>query len=130
MRSVGVEEELLLLDDSGQPRALSSAVLHSARRDCAATAEVFEAELQRQQVGATECVGRIEALGPDTEGLTIGERVVNVAIPAVPGPPVASTWQEYLVADTRRLLPVPDHSSDSDACQPDGRGLHRRPGRH
>jgi NADPH:quinone reductase-like Zn-dependent oxidoreductase len=30
---------------------------------------------------------------------------------------VAGTWQEYLVADTRRLLPVPDHLSDSSACQ-------------
>ncbi|MEU6088093.1 zinc-dependent alcohol dehydrogenase family protein [Streptomyces sp. NPDC047085] len=67
--------------------------------------------------GNMECVGRIEALGPDTEGLKIGERVVCVAIPAVPGPPVAGTWQEYLVADTRRLLPIPDHLSDSDACQ-------------
>ncbi|MGW1725438.1 zinc-dependent alcohol dehydrogenase family protein [Streptomyces sp. NPDC002306] len=67
--------------------------------------------------GHMECVGHIEALGPDTKGLRIGERVVNVAIPAVPGPPVAGTWQEYLVADTRRLLPVPDRLSDSDACQ-------------
>ncbi|MEU4091527.1 zinc-dependent alcohol dehydrogenase family protein [Streptomyces sp. NPDC026673] len=67
--------------------------------------------------GNMECVGRIEALGPDTEGLKVGERVVNVAIPAVPGPHVAGTWQEYLVADTRRLLPVPDHLGDSEACQ-------------
>ncbi|MGW4093662.1 zinc-dependent alcohol dehydrogenase family protein [Nocardia sp. NPDC004750] len=56
-----------------------------------------------------ECVGRIEALGPDTEGLQIGERVVTVG--------VTGTWQEYLVTDTRRLLPVPDHLSDSSACQ-------------
>ncbi|MGW6605264.1 zinc-dependent alcohol dehydrogenase family protein [Streptomyces sp. NPDC055036] len=67
--------------------------------------------------GYMECVGRIEALGPDTEGLKIGERVVAVTVPAVPGPPVAGSWQEYLVADTRRLLPVPDHLSDSSACQ-------------
>ncbi len=67
--------------------------------------------------GHMECVGRIEALGPDTEGLKIGERVVAVAVPAVPGPHVAGTWQEYLVADTRRLLPVPDHLNDSSACQ-------------
>ncbi|MET8805496.1 zinc-dependent alcohol dehydrogenase family protein [Streptomyces sp. NPDC004546] len=67
--------------------------------------------------GNMECVGRIEALGPNAEGLKIGERVVNAAIPAVPGPHVAGTWQEYLVADTQRLLPVPDHLSDSDACQ-------------
>jgi NADPH:quinone reductase-like Zn-dependent oxidoreductase len=68
--------------------------------------------------GHMECVGRIEVLGPDTDGrLEIGERVVTAAVPAVPGLHVAGTWQEYLVADTRRLLPVPDHLSDSDACQ-------------
>ncbi|GGN49328.1 alcohol dehydrogenase [Streptomyces kronopolitis] len=68
--------------------------------------------------GQMECVGRIEALGPDTEGLKIGERVVAAAVPAMPGPPqVTGTWQEYLVADTQRLLPVPDHLSDSRACQ-------------
>lgn len=64
-----------------------------------------------------ECVGRIEALGPNTEGLKSGERVVAVAVPAVPGPHMAGTWQEYLVADMRRLLPVPGHLSDSSACQ-------------
>ncbi|MFF1763923.1 hypothetical protein [Streptomyces sp. NPDC058249] len=62
-------------------------------------------------------MGCIEALGSDTEGLKIGERVVAFAIPAVPGPRVAGTWQEYLVADTHRLLPVPDRLSDSTACQ-------------
>ncbi|MFJ4984009.1 zinc-dependent alcohol dehydrogenase family protein [Streptomyces sp. NPDC088732] len=67
--------------------------------------------------GHMECVGRVEALGPDTEGPAVGERVVVAAVPAVPGPPVAGTWQEYLVADTRRLLAVPDGLSDSSACQ-------------
>ncbi len=67
--------------------------------------------------GHMECVGRIDALGPATEGLKAGERVVVAAVPAVPGPPVAGTWQEYLVADTRRLLSVRDHLSDSSACQ-------------
>ncbi|MER5517256.1 zinc-dependent alcohol dehydrogenase family protein [Streptomyces sp. NPDC002763] len=67
--------------------------------------------------GHMECVGRIEALGPDTEGLRTGERVVAVAVPAVPGPQVSGTWQEYLVADAHRLLPVPDLLSDSSACQ-------------
>ncbi|MET8767911.1 zinc-dependent alcohol dehydrogenase family protein [Streptomyces sp. NPDC004658] len=67
--------------------------------------------------GHMECVGRIEALGPGTEGLKIGERVVVAAVPAVPGPQMAGTWQEYLVAATHRLLPVPHHLSDSSACQ-------------
>ncbi|KMS91246.1 NADPH:quinone reductase [Streptomyces regensis] len=67
--------------------------------------------------GNMECVGRIADLGPRTEGLEIGERVVVAAIPAVPGPPVAGTWQEYLVADTHRLLSAPDQLSNSSACQ-------------
>jgi NADPH:quinone reductase-like Zn-dependent oxidoreductase len=56
-----------------------------------------------------ECVGRVQALGPGTDGFNIGERVITVG--------VAGTWQEYLIADTRRLLPVPDHLSDSTAAQ-------------
>ncbi|MEV6763691.1 alcohol dehydrogenase catalytic domain-containing protein [Streptomyces sp. NPDC051105] len=43
--------------------------------------------------GHMECVGRIEALGPDTEGLEIGERVVAVAVPARGWPvPGRNTW--------------------------------------
>ncbi|MGW5277957.1 zinc-binding dehydrogenase [Streptomyces collinus] len=30
---------------------------------------------------------------------------------------MTGTWQEYLVTDTHRLLPVPDYLSDSSACQ-------------
>ncbi|MFD8567929.1 glutamate--cysteine ligase [Streptomyces sp. NPDC059639] len=48
MRSVGVEEELLLVDrDSGEPRALSSAVMAVAAKEGAAD---FEAELHREQL--------------------------------------------------------------------------------
>ncbi|MYY13469.1 YbdK family carboxylate-amine ligase [Streptomyces sp. SID4919] len=51
MRSVGVEEELLLVDAvSGEPRALATAVLAAAARESAGGGEVFEAELHRQQL--------------------------------------------------------------------------------
>ncbi|WP_445398390.1 glutamate--cysteine ligase [Streptomyces sp. LE64] len=51
VRSVGVEEELLLVDAvSGEPRALATAVLAAAVREAAGGEEVFEAELHRQQV--------------------------------------------------------------------------------
>ncbi|WP_228983965.1 glutamate--cysteine ligase [Streptomyces sp. DH12] len=51
MRSVGVEEELLLVDGrTGEPRALSAAVLAAASRDPQGNEEVFESELQRQQL--------------------------------------------------------------------------------
>ncbi|MFD3326903.1 glutamate--cysteine ligase [Streptomyces sp. NPDC058701] len=58
MRSVGVEEEMLLLDaDSGEPLALSGAVLAAADRSVQAQPEgggprehTFEKELQKEQV--------------------------------------------------------------------------------
>ncbi|MFJ8825950.1 glutamate--cysteine ligase [Streptomyces sp. NPDC102467] len=51
MRSVGVEEELLLVDsESGEPRALSHAVLAMAARQGQGDDEAFEAELHRQQL--------------------------------------------------------------------------------
>ncbi|MFD7662747.1 glutamate--cysteine ligase [Streptomyces sp. NPDC059788] len=51
MRSVGVEEELLLVDArTGEPRALSAAVLAAASQDPLGNEEVFESELHRQQL--------------------------------------------------------------------------------
>ncbi|MFE7777083.1 glutamate--cysteine ligase [Streptomyces sp. NPDC057445] len=51
VRSVGVEEELLLVDaESGEPRAVSAAVLAVASREDDGNDQVFEAELQRQQL--------------------------------------------------------------------------------
>ncbi|MDI9885527.1 glutamate--cysteine ligase [Streptomyces sp. HNM0645] len=51
MRSVGVEEELLLVDaESGEPRAVSAAVLDAAARESAGDEQVFESELQREQL--------------------------------------------------------------------------------
>ncbi|MGW0699161.1 glutamate--cysteine ligase 2 [Streptomyces sp. NPDC002867] len=51
MRSVGVEEELLLVDAaSGEPRALSQAVLAAGACSAAGEEDAFEAELQCQQL--------------------------------------------------------------------------------
>jgi glutamate---cysteine ligase / carboxylate-amine ligase len=50
VRTVGVEEELLLVDaESGEPKALSTAVLARADR-CLEGASPFESELHRQQL--------------------------------------------------------------------------------
>ncbi|MEI7031206.1 glutamate--cysteine ligase [Streptomyces pratensis] len=50
MRTVGVEEELLLVDaESGEAQALSAAVLESAEREASGDS-VFESELHRQQL--------------------------------------------------------------------------------
>ncbi|MEV1050283.1 glutamate--cysteine ligase [Streptomyces sp. NPDC049887] len=67
MRSVGVEEELLLVDaESGEPRAVSAAVLDAAARESAGEQQVFESELQREQLEfATRPQTRMEELAAE-----------------------------------------------------------------
>src|ERR1700749_119033 len=60
-------------------------------------------------VPGIESVGVIDELGSGTDGLTVGERVVTIG--------VTGTWQEYVVADASRVLPVPAGMSDSTAAQ-------------
>ncbi|MDT5241808.1 MAG: hypothetical protein QOD97_4006, partial [Mycobacterium sp.] len=60
-------------------------------------------------VPGIESVGVIDELGSGTDGLTVGQRVVTVG--------VTGTWQEYVVADAERVLPVPASMSDSTAAQ-------------
>ncbi len=56
-----------------------------------------------------ECVGIIEALGPDVVGPAPGTRVVLVN--------VWGTWRELIVAPANRIVPVPEGVSDEDAAQ-------------
>jgi NADPH:quinone reductase-like Zn-dependent oxidoreductase len=60
-------------------------------------------------VPGIESVGVIDELGSGTDGLTVGQRVITVG--------VRGTWQEYVVADAGRVLPVPTEMSDSTAAQ-------------
>ncbi|WAC93377.1 zinc-dependent alcohol dehydrogenase family protein [Mycobacterium sp. Aquia_213] len=60
-------------------------------------------------VPGIESVGVIDELGSGTEGFTIGQRVVTIA--------VTGTWQEFVVADVERVLPVPAGMSNSTAAQ-------------
>lgn len=106
MRTVGVEEELLLLDaESGKPRALSAAVLAAARCEAAASVEVFEAELQREQLEfATRPQSRMEDLGAEVvrwraEAARHAERsgcaVAALATSPLPVSPSLSTGERY-----------------------------------
>ena len=60
-------------------------------------------------VPGIESVGVIDELGSGTAGLAVGQRVVTVAL--------TGTWQEYVVADASRVLPIPSSMSDSTAAQ-------------
>jgi NADPH:quinone reductase-like Zn-dependent oxidoreductase len=56
-----------------------------------------------------ECVGQVTELGSGANGIKVGDRVVTVGH--------QGTWQDYVAVDTERLLPVPDHVTDSAAAQ-------------
>ncbi len=56
-----------------------------------------------------ESVGFVDAIGEGVEALSIGQRVITVG--------VTGTWQEFLVADAERVLPVPEELSISTAAQ-------------
>ncbi|WP_029104871.1 zinc-dependent alcohol dehydrogenase family protein [Mycobacterium sp. 360MFTsu5.1] len=56
-----------------------------------------------------ESVGIIDEIGSGVNGLAVGQRVITAG--------VRGTWQEYLVADAERVLPVPAGVSDSTAAQ-------------
>ncbi len=49
--------------------------------------------------GGSEGVGRVVALGPDTAGPAVGTTVLL--------PPGSGTWASHLVADSKRLVPLP-----------------------
>ena len=60
-------------------------------------------------VMGAESVGIVDALGEDVDTLSIGQRVITVG--------VRGTWQEFVVADAKRVLPVPETVSMSTAAQ-------------
>ncbi|HXO11186.1 MAG TPA: alcohol dehydrogenase catalytic domain-containing protein, partial [Mycobacterium sp.] len=60
-------------------------------------------------VPGIESVGVIDELGGSTDGFTIGQRVSTIG--------VTGTWQEYVLADVERVLPIPNNMSNSTAAQ-------------
>ena len=69
-------------------------------------------------VPGIESVGVIDELGCGADGLTVGQRVITIG--------VTGTWQEYVVADAERVLPVPAGMSNSTAAQILARRRHTR----
>jgi NADPH2:quinone reductase len=56
-----------------------------------------------------EGMGTVEGVGAGVTAVRPGQRVIPTG--------VVGTWQEYLVADPARLIPVPDTVSDATAAQ-------------
>ncbi|MFJ9037232.1 glutamate--cysteine ligase [Streptomyces sp. NPDC102406] len=106
MRSVGVEEELLLVDnESGEARALSHAVLAMAAREDKDEDDAFEAELHRQQLEfatsphkdmsklAQEIVQWREEAARHAE--TLGAAIAALATSPLPVSPTVGTGARY-----------------------------------
>ncbi len=53
--------------------------------------------------------GIVDALGEGVEEIAVGQRAITVG--------VTGTWQQCVVADAARVLPVPDELSASTAAQ-------------
>ncbi|MFJ8936765.1 glutamate--cysteine ligase [Streptomyces sp. NPDC102365] len=105
MRTVGVEEELLLVDHAtGEPQALSAAVLARAARDDPSE-ETFEKELHTQQLEfATHPQANMTELGAEIVRCRkeaarvagdIGAAVVALATSPLPVSPSVSTSPRY-----------------------------------
>jgi NADPH:quinone reductase len=56
-----------------------------------------------------EGTGRVDALGPDVQGFTQGQRVIVLNSQG-------GNWAEYVVVPASQLLPVPDDLSDEQAA--------------
>jgi NADPH:quinone reductase-like Zn-dependent oxidoreductase len=58
-------------------------------------------------VPAHDLVGRIDALGPDVEGWSVGDRVADLT--------TIGAYSEYVCLPAARLTRVPDGVADADA---------------
>lgn len=67
----------------------------------------FKPELPAR--AGTEAVGVVDALGPDVEGLAIGQRVATGGS--------FGAWAEYVTTPAAGLIPVPDSVPDEAAAQ-------------
>ena len=56
-----------------------------------------------------EGTGEVSAVGDGVKNLLPGQRVIPLGVPG--------TWQEYILAPTAQLIPVPDSVSDQTAAQ-------------
>ncbi|MET9497931.1 glutamate--cysteine ligase [Streptomyces sp. NPDC006552] len=106
MRSVGVEEELLLVDgESGEARALSHAVLAMAAREDKSDDDAFEAELHRQQLefatsphtDMTDLAREIVQWRAQAarHARTLGAEIAALATSPLPVSPTVGTGERY-----------------------------------
>lgn len=111
----GNPAEQLRVEDVPQPDPAASQVLVRLRArsinpsDLLTVRGLYGALPKLPATPGLEGMGEVAALGADVKHLKIGQRVIPLGVPG--------TWQEYIVAESTQLIPVPDKVNDQTAAQ-------------
>jgi NADPH:quinone reductase len=111
----GNPSEMLRVEEVPQPEPGANQVLVRMRArsinpsDLLTVRGLYGALPKLPATPGLEGMGEVAGVGEGVKTLRPGQRVIPLGI--------SGTWQEYLLADERQLIPVPDSVSDQTAAQ-------------
>lgn len=111
----GNPADVLRVEDVAQPEPGTNQVLVRLRArsinpsDLLMVRGIYGALPALPATPGLEGMGEVAAVGEGVKNLRPGQRVIPLG--------VAGTWQEYIVAEEKQLIPVPDSVSDHTAAQ-------------
>src|SRR5215210_996274 len=111
----GNPADVLRVEDVPQPEPGANQVLVKLRArsinpsDLLTVRGLYGALPKLPATPGLECMGEVAAVGDGVTNLRPGQRVIPLG--------VQGTWQEYILAASGQLIPVPDSVSDQTAAQ-------------
>jgi NADPH:quinone reductase len=111
----GNPSEMLRVEELPQPEPAAGQVLVRMRvrsvnpSDLLTVRGLYGALPRLPATPGLEGMGEVAAVGKAVKNFSPGQRVIPLGI--------SGTWQEYLLADEKQLIPVPDSINDQTAAQ-------------